>query len=339
MKQVELLDVPAPHVPYTRVPLPKSGLRIGGTGSDVQVQSILGYCRLELVGGQIQARFSGVGTANVFPAGVVEISLSLATLWVRVVDDAVLPAGWPAHPACAGAEGAAPGAGATQVLVDALLEAGHPFGEALRMVGDRRVALAQFAVLRDFGELELGFESGLVEHAIIRGGARGLRSFSRHALLHLVRRIDLVAYDPADALDALATGPLPWLEELRIHHVASKRMRALEKKAKAFFPRARPVLLPPQRLGVETRKQVEPLPTDRAIVLDATGTTAGGIRVIDRFVRWSSGVPMLGLANGELTLNGRALVRPPRNPTWGVALMAGDVFTVDGVERKVVVVQ
>ena len=56
MKQVELLDVPAPHVPYTRVPLPKSGLRIGGTGSDVQVQSILGYCRLELVGGQIQAR-------------------------------------------------------------------------------------------------------------------------------------------------------------------------------------------------------------------------------------------------------------------------------------------
>ena len=65
----------------------------------------------------------------------------------------------------------------------------------------------------------------------------------------------------------------------------------------------------------------------------------GGIRVIDRFVRWSSGVPMLGLANGELTLNGRALVRPPRNPTWGVALMAGDVFTVDGVERKVVVVQ
>ena len=134
-------------------------------------------------------------------------------------------------------------------------------------------------------------------------------------------------------------GRLPWLEELRIHHVESKRLRGLDKKLKALkgaFPRAKVVLQPQRRLGIQTRKQVEELPADRAIVLDAGAGTTGGIRVIDRFVRWSGSVPMLGLANGELALNGRALVRPPRIPTWGVPLRVGDVFTVDGLERKVV---
>lgn len=339
MKELELLDAPAPHAPYRRLAIPDAGLRIGGPGSEVEVQAIRGHCRMTVVGGQPMPRPEGVCVAVPFPAGVFEVQLSLVTVWVRVVDEAVPPAGWPEHPACAAAEKGAPGPGAVQVLVDALLEAGHPFGDALRTAGDRRVALAHFAVLRDFGELELDWEGGLVDHVVLRGGTRGLRSFARHALLHLVRHVELIAYDPVDALNALSSAPLPWLERLTLHHVESKRLRGIEKKARALFPRAQLELLPQRRLGIETRKQVEELPADRAIVLDARPAAEGDIRVIDRFVRWSGNVPVLGLAHGELALNGRALVRPPHVPTWGVPLKVGDVFSVDGLDRKVVAYQ
>lgn len=343
MKELELLDAPAPHRPYQRLPLPPAGLTLGGPRSDVVVHAGLSACRIEVVGGRVAPRLSGDGTADVFPGGLVALELGGASVWLRVVDAGAPALAWPELPACLGAEAAPPGAGAAQVLTDALLEVAHPLGAQLR--GDAAPGdgwLAHFGQLGRFGEVELQWSHGLVDHALIRGGARGLRSFAGHALLHLVRSLDLVAYDPADALDALAVGTLPWLEELRVHHVGRKQQRALEKKVKALahaFPRARPVWLPRLNLGVETRGQVEVLPPDRAIVLDGRGAADGGIRVIERYVRWANHVPLLGLANGELVLNGKPLVRPPRIPSWGVPLALGDVFTIDGLERKVVALQ
>lgn len=344
MSVLDLLELPSPHVPYTRVPLPPTGLTLGGPRADLEVQPIWGSVRVQLVGGRAQHRGGGgPSTVDAYDGGILQIDLgAVSGLWVRATAETTPSLGWPDLPACRAAEKAAPGPAAVQVLSDALLEQGHAFGHRLRGDGDERAALGHFAVLRDFGEVELEFLGGVVDRAVVRGGTRGVRSFAGHALLKLVRTLDLVAFDPGDALNGLAVGTLPWLQTLRIHHVDGKRQRGLLKKVKALqaaWPRAQVECLPQAPLGLETRGHVEPLPADRAIELDAPPPRAGALRVIDRFVRWSNSVPLLGLASGALVFNGRPLTRPPRAITWGIPLKAGDVFSIDGLERRVVALQ
>ncbi len=364
MSVLELFEVPegtrladgALVRPFDRLPL-RGPLRLGAGEGAVRVPGLRPEAWCEVAadrrlrcGAEVQvAKTGGVSRLELTsdrrtPDGRFALRVIVA---FRVVDDAAPSVAWPDTPKSRLLAAAVPGVETLTVLADALTEEGEPLGPRLSGLAateaDDAHWLAHLGPLVDGGVADVTWSRGVVEALTLRGEAvEALRTLSAHALTHLVQRLDFVpfpvaGFDAAWALGGLASGALPWLTTVRVHHAEAwgfngavrlaarpdGALRAAAPRLTELGARASPELV------VASEGRREPLGY-RPVVL---GRPPGGAKGTTT-LRSVFGVPLLQSRDGELTLNGRLRHRAePAN--WRLALKEGDVIELDGIAYAV----